>query len=532
MMQLVRLYLRSRRGFLLAWLLPLIGLMAITVPAYRATYPDSTELEMLAGPMRANLGLRMMYGIVPEPFTFGAFAQWETGMWLALLGSVMTVLLAVRLTRAGEDDGTLELIRSSGLPTRVPTAAAATVVGIASFLLGAGTTLALLLSRLYVEDLAVTGAILTGAAITLTTAASGAVGLWVAQIAGTPRGARGLGMAYVAVAFAVRAYADVREIDWLRWLSPLGWRDIVNPYSGDRVWPLVVMLVVTVALMAGAVAVSGARDLGAVWPAREGRRRTADRDHRGLNPMGLRLRLERGTLIGWTIAMALLSVFMMAMTGEMGELLDASPGTRELIEMISSGTSMEAIFVEMLSVMLGIILCAAAIQVALSAHTDEKEGLLSLEWASGGRRARPFLLAWLVAVGLVVVMCVISSPLGAWAAEQSSGAEGIGGDAAWAIAGKAPAAIGMVGIAVALSAALPKLTWLAWIPLAASGFLSYLGGLFEFIPQWVLDASMLAQSPRQPDGTETWTGTIVLLAIGVGGAIIAAALAQKRDTLV
>src|SRR5699024_2542430 len=99
-----------------------------------------------------------------------------------------------------------------------------------------------------------------------------------AQIAGTPRGARGLGMAYVAVAFAVRAYAGVREIDWLRWLSPLGWRDIVNPYSGDRVWPLVVMLVVTVALMAGAVAVSGARDLGAVWPAREGGRRTADRD--------------------------------------------------------------------------------------------------------------------------------------------------------------------------------------------------------------------------------------------------------------
>src|SRR5699024_2191832 len=153
MTTLLRLHLRTRRGFLIGWLTPLIAFMAVTPPAYRATYPNQTELEVLAEPMRVNLGLRAMYGIVPDPFTFGAFTQWETGMWVSILGSVMAILLAVRLTRATEDDGIAEIVRSSGLTTRTHAASAAIVVIGACAALGLGSTLALLACSTAIEGM-------------------------------------------------------------------------------------------------------------------------------------------------------------------------------------------------------------------------------------------------------------------------------------------------------------------------------------------------------------------------------------------
>lgn len=537
MIPLLRLHLRTRRVFLAAWLIPLVAMIAISAPAYQATYPDRGDLALLAEGMRLNLGLRAMYGIIPEPFTFGSFVQWELAMWLLILGSVMTVLLAVRLTRAEEEDGNLELLRSSGVPAHRPTLAAALMVMLASVLLGAGAAVALIVCGLFVEDMPAWGGVITGAAIAVGVAACGAVALVAAQATATARAARMSGLAFAGAAFALRAFADVRDIAWLRWLSPLGWRDVVAPYSQDRVWPLAVMAVIVVAVSALAVAVAAGRDLGSTWPRRRGLRGVAGRAGRagnaarGLGPLALRLRLERPTLIAWGLTVVLVTTFYMSMTGEMGALLDSSPGTADLVRQLTEGSSMEAVFVHMMATFIGILLGAAVIQVALAAHRDEKAGLLGLELAAGVRRPRPFLVAWAVAAGLALIVTAVSTPIAAVAAERSSGIDGIGGDAAWAIAGQAPAALAMIGIAVFLAAAAPKLTWLAWVVLAASGFLTYLGGLFEFIPQWVLDSSLLAHPPHNPDGTFSWTGAVVLLAIGVAGPLLGAALSGKRDTL-
>lgn len=529
MSTLLRLHLRARRGFLLAWLIPLVALMAVTPAAYAATYPDEGELEILAVPMRLNLGLRAMYGVVPEPFTFGAFAQWETAMWLLILGSVMAVLLAVGLTRANEDSGNLEVLRSSGLPTARPTVAAAIVVFLACAVLGAGAAAGLVVSGFFIDGMPALGGVMTGAAIAAGTAACGAVGLLAAQISGTARAARTIGLAFVGAAFAVRAIADVREIAWLRWLSPLGWRDVVEPYSGDRVWPLAVMLVVIAATTVAAVRISGIRDLGSAWPERSrGGRARQPRDYRALGPMALRVRLERSALVSWFVALVLLTVFFMSMTGEMGKLLESTPGTADLVALMTDGGSMESMFVNLLATLIGILLGAAAIQIALAAHRDEKDGLLNLELPAGTPRTRPFLIAWAVALGLVAVITVAAAPLAALTAGAVSDADGIAGDAAWAIAGQAPAAIGMIGIAVFLAAALPKLAWLAWIPLAVSGFLTYFGGLFK-LPEWMLDLSMLAHPPLGPDGTFSWGGTIVLLAIGIAGVALGAMTVGRRD---
>ncbi|WP_295625498.1 ABC transporter permease [uncultured Corynebacterium sp.] len=553
MSTLIRLHLRTRRGFLLGWLVPLIAFVAVTPPAYRATYSDTAELAALAEPMRTNLGLRAMYGIMPEPFTFGAFTQWETGMWVSVLGSVMAVLLAVRLTRAAEDDGVADVVRSSGLTTRTPTLAAATVVVGACLALGAGSAVALLAVSAGLEGMSATGCLLAGAVIAASSAASGAVGLLAAQVAGTARAARTLGLAFVGVAYAVRAFADVRDVAWLRAASPLGWRDVVGPFSTDRAWPLLPMVAVVAATIALAVAASARRDLDATWP-----RRTVDPDaagtvaesaratgvgegaagaagHRGLGRWALRARLERPALIGWGVAIVLMTAFFMSMTGEMTSLLESSPGTMDLALQMSGAASLEGVFIEMMGTLLGILVACAAVQSTLSAHRDEKDGTLAAELSAGVPRPRPFLVAWTVSVAAVTLILAVAASLGAVAAEASTadsavggGSVGVGEAAAWALGGQWPATVAAAGIAVFFACALPRATWVAWLAVAWSGLATYFGGIFDF-PDWLTEVSLFAHAPHGVDGGLEWTGALVLLAIGVGGALVGAAIVGKRD---
>lgn len=529
MTTLLRLHLRTRRGFLIGWLTPLIAFMAVTPPAYRATYPNQTELEVLAEPMRVNLGLRAMYGIVPDPFTFGAFTQWETGMWVSILGSVMAILLAVRLTRATEDDGIAEIVRSSGLTTRTHAASAAIVVIGACAALGLGSTLALLACSTAIEGMSAIGCMLTGAVVAAATSAAGAIGLLAGHAAKTARGARGLGMAYLGLAFAVRAIADVRELDWLRPLSPLGWRDVVAPFSENRAWALIPMAAVVLVMVWASMTVAARRDLGATWPAR-GERGSARRttQWRGHGSWGLRARLEWPTLLGWAVATITLTIFFMSMTGEMTSMLESSPGTAELARQMAGGSTMEDVFTELMGTWLGLLVACTAVQATLSVHGDEAAGRLTPELASGVRRPRPYVVAWAVAVAAVTVIIAIAAPLGATAAQASTDTPDIASGALWSLGGQWPAAIAAAGIAAFFAAVLPKLAWLAWIPVAWSGVTTFFGGIFGY-PDWLMDVSLFAHAPHAADGTVDWTGAIVLAAIGVLGMVLGAVAVGKRD---
>ncbi len=529
MTTLLRLHLRTRRGFLIGWLTPLIAFMAVAPPAYRATYPNQTELEVLAEPMRLNLGLRVMYGIVPDPFTFGAFAQWEVGMWVSVLGSVMAILLAVRLTRATEDDGIAEIVRSSGLTTRTHALSTAVVVIGACVALGIGSAAALLACSTAIEGMSAVGCILTGAVVAAATSAAGVIGLAAGHVAKTARGARGMALAYLALAYAVRAITDVRGLDRLRPLSPLGWRDVVAPFSENRAWTLVPMAAAALALAWLSVAVAARRDLGATWPPR-GERGSARRttQWRGHGSWGLRARLEWPTLLGWAVATVALTIFFMSMTGEMTSILESSPGTADLARQMAGGSTMEDVFTELMGTWLGLLAACAAVQATLSVHGDEASGRLAPEVAAGVPRWRPFAVAWAVAVASVTAIVTIAAPLGATAAQASTDTPDVGSGALWSLGGQWPAAVAAAGIAAFFAGTLPKVAWLAWLPVAWSGVTTFFGEIFRFA-DWLMDVSLFAHAPHAADGTVDWTGAIVLASIGVLGMVLGAVAVGKRD---
>lgn len=226
---LVRLALRRSRWFFLAWILGL----AVLAPATAAAY--ETIVGGLAGAgaldvMAANPTMRAMLGPPYDLTTPGGFTVWRAGTFLATLTGLMAVLGVVRGTRADEEEGRTELLRS-GVVDRSAPLTAAVVVGLAAV-----AVLGLLVTAGMVGVGApVTGSLAFGAGTALTGAVFVGVGAVTAQLTASARAARGLGLAVLAAAYLLRAVADAAAdgstAQHLRWASPVEWMALSRPYA-------------------------------------------------------------------------------------------------------------------------------------------------------------------------------------------------------------------------------------------------------------------------------------------------------------
>ena len=93
----------------------------------------------------------------------------------------------------------------------------------------------------------------------------------------------------------------------------------------------------------------------------------------------------------------------------------------------------------------------------------------------------------------------------------------------WAIIDLIAPAVTCCGIA-ALCLAI-RTSIIAWLVVAASGFLSFFGSLLK-LDKWVLDLSVFAWAPHTVDH---YRGAIVLLAIGLGSLLAGTVIFAKRD---
>jgi hypothetical protein len=149
----------------------------------------------------------------------------------------------------------------------------------------------------------VTASLFMAVAAVAATAMFMAVGALCGQLAGTRRRAAAMAAAVFGAAYLIRlvAYADMRLM-WLRWASPLGWVDELQPLTGSRPLALLPIAGFTAVLAAAAIALAGRRDLGAsALPAGD---TAAARTRLLTGPFGLACRLARRGALGWFAALA------------------------------------------------------------------------------------------------------------------------------------------------------------------------------------------------------------------------------------
>lgn len=512
-------FLRSKRTFILLWTIPLALLLASVPQAIKSSYPDQTQLNAVIEQMRASLGTTVFYGIPTTDMGYSGWAVWETVPWMLILGSVMAIMLAASIGRAAEENGQLEVLSSTGVSAKQIRLLTIGTVFIAAAFFGLLCILVLLAQMLVVEGFTVTGSVLSGLLIASVVSCLGLITLLGGEVFGTARQARSTGLAFLAVFFILRALADVYTISWLRWLTPLGWRDLIAPYTKDEAWPLLVILMILI-LLAIPTAVRH-RDLNDQFLYISDHKPRA----RGFGSLGLLWHLQQSPILWWVGSIVLLAVGFFGMTGEMTSVFEQASAT---IRTMISFTGMEdfgEVYAQYVGQFLGILVGCAAVRTVLSLASFEHHGYLDVHLSTGAHRLKVLATMLFFAVIALLVTVLAAGILGGKVALNSGIDSSIEEHVRWAMIDLIPGVITLLGLAVFFLGLHSKTAQLAWFPVIFSGFITFFGELLQ-LPDWLNNLSVFAWSAHTVDH---YTGAAVLVALGVATAILGGVLYHRRD---
>lgn len=399
----VRLILRLDRIRLPIWIGALVGLVAWSAQAIIGIFSEA-ELIAYALTVESNAAIVALSGPPQGLTTFGgrtAFEIWPLLPFVALFG----LFTVTRHTRREEEAGRTELLRATVLGSLAQPAAAFLVAVAGSVLLGALAAVALA-----VQGLPAGGSWTMGAALASVSIVFAGVGLVTAQVTEHARTASGMGVAVVGATYVLRAVGDIGS-GALSWLSPFGWAQALRPFAGERPLVLAVPLVATVALVAVAVVLAGRRDVGAgLMRPRPG---PPEASSALASPIGLAWRLQRGSVLAWTVGTALLGGVMASVADSADDIVGDNEEIRDFLASVSDAP-LSDVFLATILLYVALLAAGHGVQSVLRARVEETTGRTEAVLATGVDR-RTWLGAQL-AVGLggaLLVLVVAAAAMGA-----------------------------------------------------------------------------------------------------------------------
>jgi ABC-2 type transport system permease protein len=516
MSTLTRFMLRRDRLVLPVCLLIAAGFVILTASSFQDLYPTAADRAHFAATIRRTSTYEVLYGPAIGLDSIGGLTAWRAGGSLAAVIGLINLLLVGRHTRAEEERGRTELIRSAAVGARTPLAAALTTVAL--FDLVVALTIGLGLIAL---GLPANGSLLLGASLGAVGLVFAAVAAVTAQVTEGVRAANGLAGTVLAAAYVLRAAGDSGD-GTLSWLSPIGWGRATHAFAGDRWWPLLLCLAATAVLIATAFALLARRDLGAgLMRSRPGPAQGRLRDE-----LGLAFRLQRGGLLAWTVGLFLCGVVIGSVGTNAGDLVDSSQGVADVLTR-SGGDVVDAFFASVF-VLLALMGSGYTISSGMRLRQEESAGhaelLLStpvarLRWAGG------HLLIAMAGSALVLLAtglgAGIAYALGSHDAAQIPRLTG-------AALAELPAVWVLGALVAALFGVLPRAVSAAWAALGACALIWLLGPLLD-VPGWVLDISPFEHVPGVPAASLDAGPLLALTAIAA--ALTAAGLVafRRRD---
>jgi ABC-2 type transport system permease protein len=517
---LLRLYLRRDRVVLPLWVLLLsLPLSTVYIRSVESVYSTAAERAAFAASIMASPAQRALYGLVYND-SVGATGIWKAGVFHALIG-VAVILTVIRHTRADEESGRTELLDSTAVGRYASLTAALLLTFGASIATGLIGTAGLLTT-----DVSRAGSVAFGLTLACSGLVFSAVAAVAAQLSTSARTARGIAFGALGAAFALRAVGDAGS-GVLSWLSPLGWSLQVRPYAGERWWVLLLHLSATVALTAVAYLLLRHRDVGGGLIADRLGAATAPPTLSG--PFGLAWRLQRASLVAWTVGLCLYALLAGSVVHGIGDEIGGSATIRDILSRMGGTSALEDAFIAISFMLLGIGAAAYAVSATLRLHTEEtsSRGETMLAGAVGRMRWAASHLAFAI-VGSTVALLAAGLVAGL---TYGIAAHDVGGKLPAVLAAAAvqlPAIWLLAAVTVALFGVVPRFTPVAWGVLVALIALYFLGAVAG-MPQWVLNMTPFAHLPRMPGEPFRAAPLIWLLAIDL--AVLAAGLFafRRRD---
>ncbi|HSN42614.1 MAG TPA: ABC transporter permease, partial [Propionibacteriaceae bacterium] len=519
-LHLVRLAWRRDRVMIPVTVLSLVVLIYYSVVATLALYSNEAERIFAAETAGTMPAVIAMYGHIYDPTSLGGIGTAKVGMMAYIMMAILAIAIVRRHTRAEEESGRFELLGATVYGRRAPLAAAVTLAIVTSLVGGSLTAVAsgaggLPWSGAWAMGLAVAAAGLSWAAITAI----------AVQLSESNRTCGAWAFGSLGVAFLLRMIGDLNEgsaLVFLRWLSPLGWAQQVRPFAGDRFWVLVIPVVFSVVCLSVADRLQASRDISSgLFAAPVG----VERGRLG-SIEGLAWRLQRPSIIGWTVTFALMGVVL-------GFLIDNLTGflTEEASEMLRKMGGVGLMTDLYISVEAGFMALAAAcfgVASALRLHGEESSGHAEQILATRVPRTRFLASHGVIAVvGSAALMVLVGIVMGTSHAVAAGRWSDFWRDATASFV-QIPPVLVVVAMALVVFAWLPRQPWAAWAILAVCFVLGEFGALLK-LPEWIQQLSPFAHIPKLPAEPMSWPPVLVLLAIAAAFVAVAIVGFRRRD---
>jgi ABC-2 type transport system permease protein len=516
--------LRQDRRRVQIWVSSLTAVTVYAVVALHLVYPTAADREGRATAVRTPAGVLLSgpgYGVGGD-YTLGAMLANELLLSVMVATALMAVLLVVRHTRGAEDGGTADLVRAGAVGRPAPLLAGLLVGVVASTGVGVGVAVGLLACGLVVGGLGVADCLAVAVGVALVgTAFAGLAGI-AAQLLRSTRAASGAAGAVLVAAVLLRGVGDrVQGGSAPSWASPLGWVQQTRAFVDLRVWPLLLVLALAAALLAVALRLAAHREVGAALVGT----RHGPASGRLAGPVGLVVRLLRGTVTGWAVGLVLLGAVFGSFADAVGDLV---AGNDRLAPVFGGGGSLVDGFTAATGRYLGLAVAGFAIGALLRARAEETAGRTAVLLALPVGRTR-LLVSWLGVVAAAASGLVLLGGLAAGLSAHTSGAGSVGGFVG-AAAVQLPAVLATCAVTTLLVGAAPRWAALAWALLVWQVIAGLFGPLLS-LPGWALRLSPAGWLPQVPAERLAVAPLAGLLA--VGAVLVAVALAghRRRDLL-
>ncbi|MCG5104927.1 ABC transporter permease [Oceanobacillus alkalisoli] len=519
---LIKFTIRKDRIRIPLWLIGIIFFTVLIPVALDDMFPTQEERDVMAETM-ANPAMTAMVGPGDiENYTIGAMTTHNMLLFTAVVVGLMSILLVIRHTRTEEEDGLSELILAlpvGRLANLNATLFVLTVTHIILALISGFSLYALGLDSMDLEGSLLYGAVLGGTGIFFTGIAAVS-----AQISESSRGATGLSIAALLLAYFIRAIGDVSN-ETLSLFSPLGLVTRTEAYSTNVWWPVLLLAGFSALLFLLANYLNAIRDWGAAFLHARAGKTYASRFLQ--TPIGLFFRTQRTAFISWGIGMFVLGLSYGSIMGDLESFFQGN----ELLEQMlvaEEGYSLTEQFIPALMIVMGILATVPPIIAMNKLIGEEKKNRTESILAAPVSRGK--LMASNLAIAVMNGFIMISlSGIGLFLAAETVMEDGFSfGMIYGASLVFYPAMLVMISFSAFLIGFAPKLTGLIWVYVVFSFITNYLGGLLDF-PAWVEKLSPFGYIPAFPVENMEWAPIVMLSLIAIILAILGFIGYQKRD---
>ena len=501
-----RFIVRRNRVRIVVWVAGIAVLVALLAASVQGLYPTQADLDQAAAASRGNAAAIAFNGPVQGLDTVGGEVAFQAGAMGMVVVALMSVLMIGSLTRGEEESGRLEMLRSLPVGSHAPTAAAALTVAGMNVGVGALVTLALLAAHLPLA-----GSVVFGVSFAVTGLVFAGITAVAAQVTENTRVVYGIAGTVLGASFLLRAVGDIGD-GTASWFSPIGWAQKTRPFAGERWWPFLPMLAVIGGLVVATGVLAARRDIGGGLVApRPGRCRAS----RGLgHPFGLALRLQRGSLIGWSIGLLVAGAAFGSIANSVDAFVRENRSLADVFAPAGGGGLTDSYLATSFGI-LALVGTGFAIQSALRLRSEETALHAEPMLATPLSRRR-----W--AMGHLAVSFGGSAIVLAAAGLAVGVSYGVGGgdlarllDLLGAAVVYVPATWLLVGFTVALVGLAPRAATVTWAVLAVCLVIGLLGKVLG-LPEWLMTASPFQHVPLLPAADLAVAPLVVLTAIAAG----------------